>query len=96
MKRLIGLAVCAALGGCGGQAKPQTHVVYQTVDRPVPVACVPSGLRPPPENLLTKEEVAKLDGPQRYVAITADWLQRVARMNDTEPVIAGCSKVPTR
>jgi hypothetical protein len=67
--------------------------VYQTVEKPVPVACVPTGLRPKPEGFLTRDQAAKMDGPTRYAAIVADWLSRTARMNDTEPVIQGCRTV---
>jgi hypothetical protein len=87
----IVIAAAALLGGCAGSGEPQTHVVYQEKDRPVPVACVPSSLRPVQPDLLTREQAAKLDGPQRYAAIAADWLLRVARMNDTEAVIQACS-----
>jgi hypothetical protein len=93
VKLIVLFLAAGLLTACAGPQKPETHVVYQTVDRPVPVSCVPSGLKPKPEGLLTREQAEQMDGPQRYVAIVADWALRVARMNDTEPVIEACRSV---
>lgn len=76
--------------GCAGTPGP-AHEVYTTVKVEVPVSCVPAALPAQPVGFLTPAQLASIpDGPSRYVAMTEDWLLRVARMNETEPVIRGC------
>lgn len=91
-----GAVACLALGlmvGCASVPAPP-RTVYTTVDRPVPVSCVPEVLGKGPEGFMTPAQIVAIkDGPTRYVALTADWLMRVARMNETEPVIATCRSV---
>lgn len=85
------LAVLALLGLTACATAPPACVKYVPVNREVAVSCVPKALGPAPADLLTPAQIAAIpDGPQRYVALAADWLNRVARMTETEPVVKGC------
>lgn len=91
MKKLALLALLA-LTACAGSERP-ARVVYQTVKVPVPVSCVPRTLSPAPAGLQTPQSLAAIpDGPERYVRLAADWFARVARMTETEAVVAGCQR----
>jgi hypothetical protein len=82
------------LGACAHNTK-EPFTVYQEVDKAVATSCVPAGLGPLPAGLLTREQLSAItDGPSRYVALAADWMARVARMEETEGVVAGCRKAP--
>ncbi len=83
-------AAAAAVTACAGHA-PAPDVRYQPVPTPVAVSCVPGALGPSPTGLETKESLAAVpDGPRRYMRLYADWLARVARMTETEPVVQRC------
>lgn len=85
-------AACPLLTGCAGDARPATTVYVPEV-KPIAVSCVPQQLPPVPDGLLTKEALAAIpEGPDRYVAIAADWAVRTARMLQTEPIIKNCRK----
>lgn len=80
------------LAGCAPGPRPE-RVVYQTVTVPRPVSCVPSVLGPAPANLETRQTLAAVpEGPDRYARLLSDWFARAARMEETEPVVAGCEK----
>lgn len=84
------VAASIMMVGCANAPAP-AHEVYTSVKTVVPVSCVPDALGAAPSGLLTPARLAAIpDGPSRYVAMTEDWLLRVARMNDTEPVITAC------
>ncbi len=86
----VAVAGMLAMSGCATHPG-SSHEVYTSVDKLVPVSCVPVGLGSAPTGLLTPVQIAAIpDGPTRYVAIARDWMLRVARMNDTEPVIGAC------
>lgn len=87
------VALALALGMLGGCSTPSgpPHEVYTEVKVAVPVSCVPKTLGAAPIDLLTPAQLLAIpDGPGRYVALAQDWLRRVARMNDTEPVVKAC------
>lgn len=97
LKRLAFLAgfVCGLLGlvACSPGPRPE-KVVYQTVNVKVPVSCVPAAVGTAPAGLETRESLAAIpEGPKRYARMTADWFARVARMDITEAVVAGCKRV---
>lgn len=80
------------LVGCSTPSGPP-HEVYTEVKTAVAVSCVPRTLSAPPTGLLSPAQLATIpDGPSRYVALAEDWLRRVARMNDTEPVVRACQQ----
>ncbi len=80
------------LVGCSTTSGPPREV-YTQVKVPVPVSCVPKDLDPRPLSLRTPADLLAIpDGPERYVAMAQDWLARVERMNDTEPVVRACQQ----
>ncbi len=87
----IGAATaCLMLVGCATPSGPPREV-YTSVNKEVPVSCVPDTLGTAPVGLMTPAQIAAIpDGPTRYVALAHDWFLRVARMNDTEAVITAC------
>lgn len=86
----VAVMTLTMLGGCSTSSGPPQEV-YREVKVTVPVSCVPATLKPAPNDLLTAAQLAAIpDGPSRYVAMAEDWLLRVARMNDTEPVVKSC------
>lgn len=87
-------ATVAVLAACllvGCATRPATRTIYKETKVTVPVSCVPSSLSPRPQGLKTAAQILAIpEGPRRYVALAQDWLARVERMNDTEPVIRAC------
>lgn len=81
-----------SLAACASKPLPGP-TQYVAVDRPHAVSCVPTQLPPAPSELETKESLLAIpDGPVRYARMAADWFARVARMKDTEPVVAACQR----
>lgn len=53
--------------------------------------CIPKSLGPPPAGLETRETLATApDDAELFQRVYADWKVRVARMLETESVIAAC------
>lgn len=80
-----------ALAGCGTVAKPEPQI--RTVEIKVPVArpCVPENLPAPPTYRVTPADIlAAPEGPARLVLTGIALAERIARLNEVEPVVAKC------
>jgi hypothetical protein len=96
MKYLILLpfvALLAACGHTGQQARPEPIVVPIEASVPIAGACVPDTLGDKPVYLDTKEKLtAAADAAERLQLLYAGRAQRQARLNEIEPIIAGCPR----
>jgi hypothetical protein len=90
MRLLLALSILAlALVGCAEQ--PVTVIKTVTIDRPVPVACVPADLPPPPTYPDTVDTLKAAQGHDgRYQLLTEGWRLRVWRLDLLEGVVAAC------
>lgn len=85
---LLGLTACATTG-----TVPEPRIVTVEVAVPVASPCVPRKLGPPPEYPDTREALRLApDAASRLQLFAAGWTLRVARLNELEPVVAGCPK----
>lgn len=94
MKYLIPI-LALSLAACGGkpEARPEPIIVPQTVVVPVAGGCVPRTLTPPPEYVDSDQALAAaVDAAVRYQLLWAGREQKTARLNEIEPIIAGCPK----
>lgn len=85
-----GLGLALALAGCG-TTTPEPQI--RTVEIKVPVArtCVPENLPPPPVYRVTPADIlAAPEGPARVVLAGVALAERIARLNEVEPVVAKC------
>ena len=90
---VFGLLAILAVSLMGCATRPEPKVIYRDVKVEVPVTCVPADTMPPPEGLETKESLkSEPDEAIRLTRMAADWAIRVARMEVTEPVVAGCRR----
>jgi hypothetical protein len=94
---MIRLPLCAAaamllVAGCGSTgAIPRTEVRTVRVEVPVPVSCVPADLSPSPVYQVTKAALLLApDAAARLLLAVAGFLERDARLTETEPVLDGC------
>jgi hypothetical protein len=61
------------------------------VQVPIAVSCIPDELGPLPAGLETRESLARAPSDEELMKrLYADWKVRVARMLETEPVLAAC------
>lgn len=84
MKRLV-LASAMLLAACAGHGKPDTAEI------PVATSCVPVRLAEP-DRYATPESLKGLKDGDWLKAVVDDWLARIQRMTQTEPVIENCRK----
>lgn len=95
MKFLYALPLLFVLGACGAaeQARPEPITVPIEVLTPVPAACVPDTLGPPPAYVDTNPVLrAAADAAERYQLVLAGREQRIARLNEVEPIVAACPR----
>lgn len=95
MKKLSFLLLIP-LAACGARVTP---VSAEPIVAPQPVAvavtqpCVPEALTPPPIYVDSKEKLlAAQDAAERYQLVLGGRSQRIARLNELEPIIAGCPR----
>lgn len=101
MKIAFALLTALALSACGAKqvARPEPITVPVEVMVPVAQPCVPDALGPAPSYVDTKEALLAA-GPisdmsaivKRYQLLIAGRAQREARLNEVEPIIAGCPR----
>lgn len=86
MHHIAGVGIMVlALAACATDPKPLT------VNMPTASSCIPKALPPAPVGLESRESLAAApEAGERYKRLYADWKVRVARMLETEPVIASC------
>lgn len=76
---------------------PDAVIEYRTVTVEVPVAvtCVPEALPQPPAYRVTLGALRSApDAASRLLLAVEGLLERDARLLETEPVLAGCRKLP--
>jgi hypothetical protein len=87
---LVLLAAALSLCACGTPRGPD-RVVVQTVDRPVPMACVDPGFPAAPGPVPSAAQLRALpDGAARYQALQAFWLAAAPWIALAETTIADC------
>jgi hypothetical protein len=85
--RPLAIILLLALGACATRER----VVYQRVEVPVAVSCVPDNLKGPPDYPDTDEALeAAPEGPVRYALMAAGRLLRIQRAAEVEPVLKAC------
>lgn len=92
-RRTLFAAVFAAhlTAACGTIREPQIEIRTVTVEVPVAVSCVPEALPQPPAYRVTREVLlAAPDAAVRLALAVAGFLERDARLAETEPVLSGC------
>lgn len=93
MTRWPAAALLLLLAGCATDEAPPVRTVTVEVAVPVASPCVPAGLAPAPEYPDTADALrAAPDAAQRLLLMAAGRLLRTARLNELEPVVAGCPK----
>lgn len=89
------LAGALLLAGCGTTVQERPQPIVTTVEVAVPVSspCVPAKLGPKPDYPDTDAALrAAFDAAERYQLLAAGRPLREARLNELEPVVAGCPK----
>lgn len=93
MKRLLLLPLLVLTACATDGAVPEPRVVTVEVAVPVSSPCVPAGLAQPPEYPDTDLALRTApDAASRLLLFAAGRLLRAARLNELEPVVAGCPK----
>lgn len=93
MTRTLFAAVVLAhlTAACATTPEPQIEIRTVEVQVPVAVSCVPGALPAPPAYRVTRGALlAAPDPAARLVLAAAGFLEREARLAETEPVIAAC------
>lgn len=83
------------LAGCATRptAAPEPIVTTIRVNVPVTAPCVPASLQPANEYPDTDSALRRAsDAAERYLLLVAGRALRVARLNELEPIVAGCPK----
>jgi hypothetical protein len=82
------------LAGCAHVTPaPEPIVAPVEVVKPIAGGCVPETLGPAPDYADTKDTLkAAKDAAERYQLLWAGRAQREARLNELEPVVAGCPR----
>ena len=98
MKIILALLSSLSLSACFGSGKPvqipEPIIVIKEVNVPVVGACVPAGLGGIPLYLDTAADLlAAKSAAVRYQLLVAGRTQRINRLKEVEPVIAGCPRV---
>lgn len=98
---ILALSGAVLLSGCGAADQAHPQPIVTTIEIPVPVSspCVPATLGPQPtypdsdEALKATIALPKEEGAAvRYQLLAAGRPLRQARLNELEPVVAGCPK----
>ena len=85
---MIRVVLCTILlAGC---ATPEPRIIIKEVSKPVPVSCVPETLESAPVYPDSNEALMTATPDRRYQLVIAGRELRQARLNEIEPVIAGC------
>lgn len=93
MKKVLIIPLLIGLSACTMARVPEPIVVPQIVKVPIAAPCVPNSLGGPPEYVDTKEKLkAAQDAAERMQLLYGGRAQREARLNEIEPVIAGCPR----
>lgn len=95
MKYLIPLPIFLALAACGGDGRPATTpepiVVPTETKVPIAGACVPDTLSAAPDYVDNDAALKAAGGPDdRLQLLWAGREQRKGRLNELEPIVAGC------
>lgn len=94
--KFVTLVLVILLAGCGSHvvSTPEPIIVIKEVVIPgPPQPCVPGSLGGAPVYVDNNEALlAAPEGPLRYQLVIAGRVQRIARLNELEPVIHGCPK----
>ena len=89
---LVGLTACSG-GNRVNSASAEPIVVVKEVAVAVTQPCVPDTLRDAPEYVDTKEKLqGAADAAERYQLVLGGRAQRIARLNELEPLVAGCPR----
>jgi len=90
---LLAVLVAAAplLGGCGTSP---TATVPETVDRQVPVPCIPLDGRPPRPVLRTPEELMAMERGPRTLAAWSELEKLWGYAPQLEALVDGCGRLP--
>lgn len=76
--------------GCA--TAPPEKTVYQTVNHPVAVSCVPAGTATAAPKVHTPAQLAQVpDGPTRYILTAADYQALYGWSLGAAPVLAACA-----
>lgn len=89
------LLLAKGLGGCAHMpaARPEPVLSPIEVDKPVATGCVPANLAAAPDYPDTDDAIKGApDAASRYQLLYAGRKVRVARLNEIEPIVAGCPK----
>ncbi|XBQ15787.1 MAG: hypothetical protein ABL308_12620 [Oceanicaulis sp.] len=88
------IALALATGGCGATPKPEAVRTVEVLT-PVPVSCVPDRpeLRSPPEYRIGVADILAAAGPLKGELAFRALAERIARLEEIEPVIAACAEV---
>ena len=96
MKRSWAVVLCLGLVGCATPRPLPPEIKIVTVEKPVPVSCVPADLPPRPHYpddllalLMQPNEVA------RAQLVEAGWGMRDARLDVLEGVVTACKSAPS-
>jgi hypothetical protein len=98
MKRVLIISAAIAwplltAGSCATTQVAEPRIVTVEVAVPVSSPCVPAKLGAAPEYPDTKEALqAAPDAASRLQLFAAGWPLKLARLNELEPVVAGCPK----
>ena len=95
MKKSILITALLGLTACAGKpdARPEPIVVPTPVAVAVTQPCVPDTLKAAPDYVDTADKLrAAPDAAVRYQLIAGGRKQRIARLNELEPVVAGCPR----
>lgn len=80
-----------ATAACETPQPPEPEVRIVEVQVPVARSCVPENLSPAPAYVDTVDALrAAADAAARFLLLAAGREQRVARLAEIEPVVAGC------
>jgi len=96
VKQLFIVPLMLMAAACAGRTPPpkaEPVVVTQIVKVPIAAPCVPKTLGAAPQYIDTKEKLkAAADAAERLQLLYGGRAQREARLNELEPVVAGCPR----
>lgn len=98
-KRLITALSTLLVGGCAHHPIATAPPVLMPVEvvKPVAIGCVPANMAAAPEYPDTDNALRRApDAAGRYQLLYAGRKVRTARLNELEPVVAGCPKAATK
>ena len=91
IRNSLALTAALLLVGCAGTPDPQIRIETRDVLVPVARSCVPAETPPTPIYRVTRAILlAAPDGAARLALAVAGFLEREARLAETEPVLNAC------